>query len=333
MSQIAFFSENSAVYFQGIFIAAAAVLAIVISLILRSAQRSPAMPVVVTAAVSIPLCLLLSRAVHWYCCYEQYQSFWNAITDIGYGGFSILGVLAGVPAAAVISCRIYRGESLTELLDCIAPAGAAAISVGRLAGLFTSSDRGKMIMETPFFQRLPFAVLSDTGAGGSEWSFATFIFESLAAAVIFGVTLKIFYSVYGDSPSGREKKGYTTINFVLIFFALQAVLESTRNDALFLRSNGFVSMMQIIGIIAIIAVAAVLSTKSIRRSGFSSRYPVLWLITVALLGGAGGLEYLVQRYGDMYVVCYAAMLMCMIGVIFTVRRIPVDGKQTLPSGK
>ncbi len=314
MSQIAFFIESFRVYWFGIIIAAALVAAVIIAILCRRAQKKDSRAVFFVAVVGGMLSLFLARIIHWYCSTGQYADFHTAVTDLKNGGFSILGAFLGCVIAVLFAKYISVEDNISELLDCIAPGGAIGICIGRMGSVFTSSDRGKLIITNPAFQRFPFAV-QISGDAGADWQFATFVFESIAALITFFVVMNVFSSIYIAPKRGLSpRKGDAALTFIAFFSATQAVLESTRYDALFLRSNGFVSMMQVVCSIALVAVLVVFSVRAVKKTGRQNRYIIMWVFSVALIGVAMLFEYLVQRYGDLSVYFYFGMLACMLCV-------------------
>jgi prolipoprotein diacylglyceryltransferase len=77
----------------------------------------------------------------------QYESLAQALTDGSGGGYSLLGAFAGTLLAALLArlCRLTK--NLGALLDCLSPGAALGIAVGKLAFLFSSGDRGKIVLE------------------------------------------------------------------------------------------------------------------------------------------------------------------------------------------
>ena len=314
MSQTAFLIDSFSVHWFGIMIAAAALVSIIVAALCRKTQNKDHRPVMFVAVVGGVLSVCFARLIHWYCCTGQYADFRAAVTDLKNGGFSIFGVFIGCTAAVIIARYLGVERNISELFDCIAPAGAIGICIGRIGSVFTSSDRGKLIISSPAFQRLPFAVQMSEESGG-EWQFATFVFEALAAFIAFFIAMRVFSAAYvGTDRSPRSRKGDTALMFVAFYGATQAVLESTKYDALFLRSNGFVSLMQVASSIALVAVLVVFSVRAVRQTGMQKKYAIMWVISFLLVGVAMLFEYLVQRYGDLYVYFYAGMLSCMLCV-------------------
>ena len=116
----------------------------------------------------------------------------------------------------------------------------------------------------------------------------------------------------------------------LCYGASQVLLDSTRYDSLFLRSNGFVSMVQILGAV-IMAVSIVLfSIRMVKTNGFKWWFVALWTGIVGLLTCAGIMEYLVQRRGNEAATFYNVMSLSLLGVVgitVAIRILAVRGEQ------
>ena len=93
------------------------------------------------------------------------------------------------------------------------------------------------------------------------------------------------------------------------------VLDSTRYDSLFFRSNGFVSIVQVLGALALVLVIIVFSVRMVKARGFKGWYVLLWIAAAALIGGAGYMEYHVQRHGDQAIFAYSVMSVCLTAVV------------------
>ena len=113
----------------------------------------------------------------------------------------------------------------------------------------------------------------------------------------------------------KGKSGDTALMFALLYGASQAVLDSTRYDSLFMRSNGFVSLVQIAGAVGVVLAVVWFSVRLCKSRRWHWGYLALWLPILGLLGGAGYMEYHVQRHGDQAQFAYTIMSGCLIGVI------------------
>ncbi len=237
---------------------------------------------------------------------------------------------------AFLLVRLLRlTRDLPSLLDCAAPAAALGIALGRLGDLFTASDRGKIIFDDPAMQRLPFAsAVVNSTSGATEWRFATFAFQSIWCALLCVVFLAAALDCR-RRPLQRERwgRGNVFALFMALYASGQVVLDSTRYDALFLRSNGFVSLEQIVCGVVIAAVIVLYSVRSIKLRRFRFWHPLCWVLALAGLGLAGYMEYYVQRHGDAYRLAYGLMclgLLVTFGVTFflfrsTMRRAGTPG--------
>ena len=74
--------------------------------------------------------------------------------------------------------------------------------------------------------------------------------------------------------------------------------------------NGFVSIVQMICAICIGALLIYYSRRSVKANGLGARRWVIWAVWFIGLAGTGVSEYLVQRHGNWYLGCYAAMTVC-----------------------
>ena len=301
MEQIAFISGNSVFYWNSIVLALAAGAASCIFLAFYLPGGRPG-----AAAAAVPGALVLSlffgRLLHWYFRPDSYPGFWSAITDYTSGGYALMGCFVGCAAAAGL-VRLLRLEPFAPaMLDAMSLGGCAGIAVGRLACFFSAADRGQLMP----FTALPLAYpVNNVVTGAPEYRLATFVLQTMAAALIFAA-LAVFFLL-----GKKRRTGDVTLLFLLLYGLTQAVLDSTRYDSLYLRSNGFVSAVQLLSAAALVGVSALFSARMVKGRGMRRRYVPLWIGMLALLGGAGYMEYFVQRHGDRALFSYAIMTACL----------------------
>lgn len=301
MEQIAFISGNSVFYWNSIVLALAAGAASCIFLAFYLPGGRPG-----AAAAAVPGALVLSlffgRLLHWYFRPDSYPGFWSAITDYTSGGYALMGCFVGCAAAAGL-VRLLRLEPFAPaMLDAMSLGGCAGIAVGRLACFFGAADRGQLMP----FTALPLAYpVNNVVTGAPEYRLATFVLQAMAAALIFAA-LAVFFLL-----GKKRRTGDVTLLFLLLYGLTQAVLDSTRYDSLYLRSNGFVSAVQLLSAAALVGVSALFSARMVKGRGMRRRYVPLWIGMLALLGGAGYMEYFVQRHGDRALFSYAIMTACL----------------------
>ena len=328
-------------YWKPVILAIAAAAAAILAVGLRVWRGEKLLPLMAAIPIGTVFSVFFARLIHWYCRWESYDSLGAALSVLRGGGYSLIGVFVGMLLAFLLVRLLRLTRDLPSLLDCAAPAGALGIAIGRLGDLFTAADRGKIIFEDPAMQRLPFAsAVVNATSGATEWRFATFAFQSIWCAFLCLVFL-IAALDCRRRPLERERwgRGNVFALFMVLYASGQVVLDSTRYDALFLRSNGFVSLEQIICGVVIACVIALYSVRSIRLRRFRFWHPICWVLSLAGLGLAGYMEYYVQRHGDAYRLAYGLMclgLLLTFGVVFflfrsTMRRAaPSAGEGDLP---
>lgn len=298
MEKIAFIIGHTYIYWSNIILALAwmGAVCLFLALYLRKEKRWPA------ALVCIPLAMVLSwvlsRMTYWYFRPDSYESIQAALDWNGPGGSALMGVFAGCFLAAVL-LRVFRREKdLPDLLDCMSIALCFGTGLGRLASFFNTSARGMTVSTAVGY---PWAVPTVNPVSGAvEHRLAVFLLQSMAAAAICLVLL-VFYR------SGKQRRGDTSWLFLLLYGASQVVLDSIRYDSLYLRSNGFVSAVQVLGAVGIVAAAAVFGVRMVRAGGWKKWHILLWLGQAGCLGLAGYMEYHVQRHGNEALFAYSVM--------------------------
>ena len=317
MNRIAFIIGDKFLYWNAIVLTLAILTAITMywALAVRKPEDRRA------AAVAIPVAflfsLILSRLVHWYCRPQGYENMFRALVDYSRGSFALIGAFAGCLLTALL-LRLFRvSRSLPRMLDEMAVAGSLGICVGRLAALFTTADRG---IPLPQWVPFPFAArLLNTVSGETEVRLAVFMFQSFIAGILF-ISLLIFF-LRGEKKNLRE--GDTSLLFLLWYCGTQAVLDSPRYDSLYFRSNGFVSIVQIFGILTVLFILILFTVRMLK----AGRWKKIWMtfLAIPLLGGAGYMEYHVQRHGSQALFAYSVMSVCMLLAMILIQAIRRQG--------
>ena len=310
MDKLAWISGESFLYWNSIVYTLAAATVICFFLAFYLGKCGNAVAGFAVVPMSIFLGLVAARFFHWYCQADSYEGFLAAMTNYTRGGYALMGVFLGCFLSAWLLRLIRLSRSLPEMLDCMAISGCAGIAVGRLASLFNSSDRGQVLAN---FKSLPFAYsVTNAVSGAVEYRLATFMLQSLVALLLFA-GLSIFY--LRGNKRGNLKDGDTCLIFLLIYGASQVVLDSTRYDSLFFRSNGFVSVVQVLGALGLGLAIFVFSRRAVKNRGLKFWQFLLWIPIAAGIGCAGYMEYYVQRRGNEAAFAYSVMSGCLILVI------------------
>ena len=301
MEKIAFIYGNTFIYWNSVVMTMAAGVAICLflSFYLRDGKK-------LAAAVAVPLALVLSvffgRLFHWYFRPDSYESFIKAMTDYTSGGYALMGCFAACGTTAGILKLVGLEKHPLRMLDAMSVGGCGGIAVGRLACFFSAADRGQLLKSV---RTLPFAYpVNNVVTGAPEYRLATFVIQAMVTALVFAAVAAFFLMA-------KRRRGDTTLVLLLLYCLTQAVLDSTRYDSLYLRSNGFISAVQLLSAAAMVAVSVVFSVRMVREQGMKGWYYPIWAAMLALLGVAGYMEYYVQRHGDKGLFCYTIMTLCL----------------------
>lgn len=311
MEKIAFMSGGTFIYWSSILLTLAAVTAIMIFAAVYLWKSGNGTALCIAIPLSVLGSIVLGRLIHWYCRTDAYASFRAAMTDYTWGGYALMGAFFGCFLTACLLRLLRISKNLPQMLDSMVLGGGTGIAVGRLASLFNSSDRGVIVSEN---LGLPFAYpVTNAVSGVVENRLATFMLQSIVTAVI--VLALLLLMLVCKIAKKKMRDGDVTLLFLVAYGGSQIVFDSTRYDALFLRSNGFISIVQILGLIFVLAAVIGFSIHMVRNTRMKAGYVGLWAAIAALLGVAAYMEYHVQRHGDQAVFAYSVMSAAIIAVI------------------
>ena len=320
MNQIAVSTSSFTLYWSSIVIVLSVAAGFAFSAFLYRSSGGKGITFALFVPVCIVLSLFLSRFVHWYCHPEQYAGFSAAITNYATGDFVLSGALIGSAAAAFIAGRLTHRRP-GAVLDCFAPGAALIIAGIRFSSLFSSSCRSKIAVTVPSRQHLPLAAQFTDSAGNVEYRFATFFVEAIVLIILFA-SLTVFFFTRRSVRAKNKKRntGSVALMFLVWYSVIEILMDSTRFDSSFARSNGFVSMVQMVCGVSLLLALVYYSVRCIRADGLRAYQWLCWAGWLVFLGGVGVCEYLVQRHGDWYLSCYAGMSLCLIltGITITV---------------
>lgn len=242
-----------------------------------------------------------ARLIHWYCYAESYSGFAAAMGDFSRGGFALIGAFAGCALSVGVLYLMRILEDPARMLDCMCLAGGAGIAIGRLMCFFGAEDRGQILGTVRSF---PWASPVINAVSKSvEYRLATFLLQSMVTG---GLTL-VLAGLYFGGRGRKWKDGEVSLIFLLCYCAAQVVLDSTRYDSMYFRSNGFISVVQVFGAVAVVLIGILFSVRLVKTRGFRPGYILLWVLMAGLLGCAGYMEYYVQRHGNQAVLAYSIM--------------------------
>lgn len=332
MEKIAFINGGTFIYWSSIILALAVAAAIALFCALYLNKSGNVTGLALAIPVALFSSIVLGRLVHWYCRADGYESMQAALTDYTWGGYALMGIFGGCLLTACLLRLLRVVKNLPEMLDCMVLSGGVGIAVGRLSSLFNSSDRGVIVPEN---MDLPFAYpVTNAVSGVVENRLATFMIQSMLVGIIVMVL-----AAWIVSCKVRKKNvpdGDVTLLFLLAYGGSQIVCDSTRYDALYMRSNGFISIVQILGLIALLLAIILFSIRMVKHTGFKIPYIGLWVVIAALIGCAAFMEYYVQRHGDQALFAYSIMSACILVVVILtvgIRCLAVWPKKEVPAAQ
>ena len=303
MNQAALLLDGSTIYWYSVLLALAVLAGVCFYLSCCAHRGIPMGRALFTALMGMVLSMVLSRLLYWYCRPSTFSSWTRALTSLRTDTYALAGAFAGCGLAALLT----QGRRAGALLDCMSVGGCAAIALGRLACFATTADRGPVLLQ---LRRLPWAAPITVASGAVEYRLATFVLQSIVAAVLFLILLALLFG------KKNRRAGDLTLFFLLVYCSSQVVLDSTRYDALHIRSNGFISMVQLLCAIVLVVCFLLLAVRAAKSRGMMGfRLPALILTALALLGGAGYMEYYVQRHARLAAQSYAIMSLCLAGIL------------------
>lgn len=307
MNQVAFILENTTIYWHSMVLALSVLTGICFFMACCHHANISGTHAAATVLLSVALSVLLSRLVYWYSRADSFQSLGQALTTAASGSFALSGVFLGCALSVLVMGRVSGAPG--RLMDCMSVAGCGAIALGRLSNFFTTSDRGQIVTE---MVSLPWAYpVLNAASGLPDYRLATFVFQSIICGILFLVLAWLFFS--------RRAKGLPhgdiTLLFLMVYSASQVLLDSTRYDSLYFRSNGFVSIVQVFCAVILGVSIIWVAIRSVRALGLKKWMPVLWVILAILFGLAGYMEYYVQRHGKLAFFSYSVMEHCLVGIL------------------
>lgn len=305
MNQIALILNNSTIYWYSVVMALAVLSGICFFMACCRHAEISSLYAASTVLLSLVLSMLLARLMYWYSRSDSFQTLSQALTTPANGSMTLTGAFFGCGLATLLMGKL--SGKLLRLMDCMSIAGCGAIALGRLGNFFTASDRGQMMTE---MTSLPWAYpVMNATSGMPEYRLATFLLQAMVAGVLFLVLARLFFKKQ-DIPHGD-----VAFLFLMVYCASQVLLDSTRYDSLYFRSNGFVSVVQVFSAIVLAGCIFLFSVRAVKAQGFKKWMPLCWLTIASLFGIAGYMEYYVQRHGKLALFSYMVMEHCLIGIL------------------
>lgn len=316
---VVLFGKYFTIYWHGLILALGVVCAFLITYLFWSktdaGKERGSAPILTIAGIGGVLGIILARAQYCYFNPEIYSDHPEKIVELTNGGYGLFMGMVGVFIAAWISSKIFK-LPLIELLDVMSPGAALGIFIGRFGSYFSGDDLG-VAVHSAKWHFFPISVYSESA---EAYQLCVYPYEAVAALIAFFAAWAMLHSVY-IKQSGTHRKGDTFIIFLIIYSAFQIVLESLRNDALFLNLLGFVRFTQVACAIILGTISVIGCVRIAKKKGFNPWQILLWVLIAGMFTLAFVMEFtltsgtLIRNYSLMsgaLVVISIATLCCIL---------------------
>lgn len=316
MEPIAVYFENTIIYWPSVVIIAGIIAGFILGLSLYSNKGRLLFPCFMYLSIASILSVFFSKIMHWYCHIEQYDSFNAAITNLNSPGYLIPGMLIALWISAVILTPVLENKSRYVILDSFAPAFAFIIAIIKFSDIFSDTCLGKAVLNNPAFQGLPFSKAVIDSAGNIEYRFATFFVTFILMLFVTAFLFVFYIKNKGlNFLSPVKSNGHTFRMFLVLYGAIEVVMDSTRYDASHLyfpgealaslnKGAGFMGLSQFFGAYFLLYAFFYYLVSSVKAIGKSRKHILPWILLVLGLALGAGNEYLVQRFTSQYLIWY-----------------------------
>ena len=327
MDNLALMMGSINIYWNGVFMALAITLAIIVSFVLFSLfTKGRKNDLLNCILLSMPLGFILSRVMYWSCNAEEYASLGDHLNFIR-GGYSLYGAILGVLLSAAVLKKLDSRFNAGAVLDCMATGAAIGIVLGRLSSYFSGDNIG-LVIKSEKYHFWPLTVYSSQRG---EWLIAVFNFEAFFSLLIFGVLLFFFAKNSNEKAGMKGRHGDIALLFLLMHGCSQGLFDSMHVDALLVPGNSFVRLQQILGAVCFTAVAVIFAIRSKKMKGFVWYQAVCPVVSLAAVGITLWMELDRISYNNFirnYSVIFLSMLCAAISGIYiyrtTLNEKPVD---------
>lgn len=255
MDRVAFSVKGYDIYWYGLIICCAIILAVLIACLYAKKKGYGSDLALNTALVVIPSGILGARlfSVLFDDTLEM-SDFLNFRT----GGLSIIGGIVCGALGLLLFCLIRRDKDIFKYFDVLVVVLILAQAIGRWGNYFNQEVYGMKIESDSFFAVFPIAVKIN-----GSYYMALFFYEFCFNIIGFIMLSNIYFNAVAN--------GYTTALYLVYYGMVRTILEPYRHPSYILMWNGlqisrlFSFLMIIIGIVLYIAISIKITRKKVRR--------------------------------------------------------------------
>lgn len=222
VKNVAFTIAGFDVYWYGIIICLAIVVAVLVATALCKARKYDTEMPLNIALVILPAGILSARLFAiLFDSSMKLADFFNFRT----GGMSIIGAVIGGGLALLIYLLIKKEKNMLLYFDTLCVVLILAQAIGRWGNYFNEELYGQVIETSSWMARFPFAVKID-----GVFYQALFFYECVLNLVGFTIMSAVFMT--------EKNTGYVTGFYLMYYGTVRAILEPLRQEAYILRFAG-----------------------------------------------------------------------------------------------
>lgn len=222
VKNVAFKIGNFEVYWYGVIICAAIIIAVALACFLAKKKGYSADMPLTIAIVILPTGILAGRLFAvLFDSGLSISDYFNFRT----GGMSIIGAIIGGGLGLLAYVWIKKEDDKLKFFDTLCVVLILAQAIGRWGNYFNAEVYGGLIESGSWFAKFPFAVEID-----GQYYQALFFYESVLNLIGFAFMCQIYL--------GIKKSGYTTGFYLMYYGIVRTILESLRAEKYILRLWG-----------------------------------------------------------------------------------------------
>ncbi len=258
-------------YGYGLAAGAGALVYLGITLQITRKTRFDAEAVLLYGVFAIPLGLVFSRLLF---CLVNWNYFVQTIAQpvrmlyFWDGGYSMMGLLAGLVLAALLTAKLKKLD-FRALLDAVTPPAGLLIFALRLAeGLTEELGFGRQVEAGALAGRLPFLFITETMGALELHRLAVYRYEAIFALLVFGAALWFFRT------AKRRRDGDAAMIFFALYGAGQVLFESMRDDGHMVL--GFIRVQQVLALLCPLLVLGIFCRRYGKLRGARDAVTAAW---------------------------------------------------------
>lgn len=245
INKIAFSIGNIDIYWYGIMIIIAIIIAIIICKSKDGKYGIKFDNILELLIFAIPISIITARLYYVIFKWDYYGQNILQIFNLKNGGIAIYGALIGGFITCYIYCKVKKIDFL-DLLDFIVPSVVIAQSIGRWGNFINVEAYGE-------HTNMPWRMgIIDNGV--YKEVHPTFLYESIATLIIFIILSK--------KSKKRKFKGEILYLYIILYSFIRIFIEGIRIDSLMLYS---LRISQILSIALFVIFCIILSKKYIKK--------------------------------------------------------------------